>query len=54
MNKHANNILTVDNKHNEMIDKFKNNEEIIIPKLKAGLCSVDILTIFCILFVLTS
>ena len=37
MNKHANNILTVDNKHNEMIDKFKNNEEIIIPKLKAQL-----------------
>jgi hypothetical protein len=37
MNKHANTILTVDNKHTEMINNFKHNEEVILPKLKVQL-----------------
>jgi len=34
MKKYKNNNITLDNKHNELLKKFKNNEEVLIPKYK--------------------
>ena len=34
MKKYKNNNITLDNKHSELLKKFKNNEEILIPKYK--------------------
>ena len=35
MRKHLQDHTTLDNKHTEMLNKFKNNEENLIPKYKS-------------------
>lgn len=41
MNKHNDKMTTLDNKHTEMLEKFKNNENILIPKYNAEICKLE-------------
>ena len=41
MKKHNINSLTLDNKHNEYSKKFKNNQEILIPKLNQQIVNLE-------------
>ena len=41
MKKHNINSLTLDNKHNEYSKKFKNNQEILIPKLNQQIINLE-------------
>ena len=41
MKKHNINSLTLDNKHNEYSKKFKNNQEILIPKLNQQIANLE-------------
>jgi hypothetical protein len=41
MNKFTNKNTTLDNKHTEMLDKFKINEEVLIPKYKSEISKLE-------------
>jgi len=41
MNKHSNKTITLDNKHTEMLKKFKNNDDVIIPKYKLEIEKIE-------------
>ena len=43
MNKHTQKNITLDSKHNQMLDKFENDEKVLIPKYSQEIEKLEIL-----------